>query len=129
MIAGAADVAVVGAVFPGAVRLADAAVHVEHNDGSETAAMNPINPGAREVCQGGEVFRAGQPARLEPVHLACEGRPAIQPAALGDRPHRRIMRQTISVVHILISRETTKHLLPQQPGHQMPGAPAVAAFL
>ena len=38
------------------------------------------------------------------------------------------MCQAIGVVHILIPGEAPEHRLPQQPGQQVPGVPAAAAF-
>jgi hypothetical protein len=128
VIAGAAEVAVVGAAFLPAVRLADAAVHVEHDHRVRPARMNPVDPGAGEIGQGGEVRLAGQPARLEPPHLAGRGGPAIQPATIDHRAYRRIMRQALGVVHILIAGEAAEHGLPQQPGQEMAGVPPTTAF-
>jgi hypothetical protein len=43
----------------------------------------------------------------------------------ADNPaHRRIMPQTLSVIHILVSSKATKYRLPEQPGQ---GVPAIFA--
>jgi hypothetical protein len=43
----------------------------------------------------------------------------------ADNPaHRRIMPQTLSVIHILVSSKATKYRLPEQPGQ---GVPAILA--
>jgi len=90
--------------------------------------MNPVDPGAGEAGQRGEVRLAGQPARLEPPHLAGRGGPAIQSAAIDHRAHRRIMRQAFGVVHILMAGEAPEHGLPQQPCEEMAGVPATATL-
>jgi hypothetical protein len=110
------------------MHLAEAAVHVEHDHRLRPARVNPVDPGAGEIGQGGEVRLAGQPARLEPPHLAGRGGPAIQPATVNHGSHRRVMRKAIGVVHILVPGQTAEYRLPQQPSQQMPGVPAPAAF-
>jgi len=60
MIAGAAEVAVVSCAFLIAVGRAQGAVHVEHNQLRRVAVMNPVDPDAREVGQGGEVVVNGK---------------------------------------------------------------------
>ena len=90
--------------------------------------MHPIDPGAGQIGQGGEVGLAGQPFRLEAAHPAGGRRPTIQPGMLDHRAHRRIMGQGLGVVDVLVSGEAAEHGLAQQPGQEVAGVLAVAAF-
>jgi len=70
VVARATKVPVVGAPFLGAVRLADTAVHVQHDGRLRPPRMHSVNPGPRQIGQCREVGLDGQPTGLEPAHLA-----------------------------------------------------------
>ena len=53
-----------------AVGGADAGVHVEDHASWRTPSMDPVDPLAGEIGECCEVPLPGQPARLEPPHLA-----------------------------------------------------------
>ena len=106
----------------------DAAVHIEHDRRVRPAPVHPIDPGAGQIGQCREVGLAGQPSGLETAHLAGRGGTTIQPAAVDHGTHRRIMRQAIGVVHILVAGETAEHGLTEEPGQQVAGILATAAF-
>ena len=71
MVAGAAEVAVVGRSFLVAMGRADAAVHVENDLRRRVPVMNPVNPSAGKIGKRGEVFFGGQNLRLEATHLTA----------------------------------------------------------
>ena len=90
--------------------------------------MDPVDPGAGQVGQGGEVGLAGQPLGLEAAHLAGRGGTTVQPAAIDHRAHRRVVGQALGVVDVLVAGEAAEHGLAQQPGQQVAGVPAAAAL-
>ena len=52
----------------------------------------------------------------------------IQPAATDYGAHGRIMGQALGVVDVLVAGEAAEHGLAQQPGQQVAGVLAAAAF-
>ena len=100
---------IVGAAFLGAMGLAYAAVHVEHDRRLQLACMHTVNPGAGQIGQRGKISLAGQPCRLEATHLTGGGSALIQPVAIHNSPHRRVVRQAIGVVYVLIASKATEH--------------------
>src|SRR6476660_10241676 len=70
MVAGAAEMADVGAAFLFAVSWAFARIHVEHDDPGLTPLVHRVDPLARQIGESGEVFRPRQPLGLEAAHLA-----------------------------------------------------------
>ena len=56
VIAGAAEMAVIGRTFLITMGRADGAVHVEHDHSRQLPRMNPIDPNTRQVREGGEVL-------------------------------------------------------------------------
>ena len=57
------------------------------------------------------------PFRLEAAHLAGRGRTTIKTLAIHDGSHRRIARQSLGIVHILVSGQASKHLTQQARQH------------
>ena len=57
VIAGAAEVPVVGAAFLCAVSRAFARIHIEHDDPRLTPLVHRVDPLARQISEGGEVHR------------------------------------------------------------------------
>jgi hypothetical protein len=90
--------------------------------------MHPVDPRARQIGQCRQVYLVGQPRGLEAAHLAGGGGALIQPAAIHHRAHRRIVRQTVGIVDILIAGEPAEHRLAEQPYQQMSGVLAAPTF-
>jgi hypothetical protein len=86
--------------------------------------MHPVDPRSGEIDEGGKVLLARQPFRLETRHLARRSRSTIQTARVHDRPHRRVERQPLGVVHVLVAGEAAEHRLAKQPPDQVPNDPA-----
>jgi hypothetical protein len=82
--------------------------------------MNSVDPDSREVGQDRQVLLRRQPLRLEAPHLTGRGRTTIKALAVHDGSHRRVTRQSLGIVDILVSRQTAEHRLAQQTGWQMP---------
>jgi hypothetical protein len=120
--------AIVGAAFLGAVRLADAAVHVQHDDALRLAGMHPIDPSAGQIGESREVRLARQPRGLKAGHLTGRSGLTIQPVATDHGAHRRIVRETVSIVHVLIPGQAAEHRLTQRAGQQVPGVHATTTF-
>jgi hypothetical protein len=70
MVAGAAEMAVVGAAFLFAVGRAFARIHVQHDDPRSTPLVHRLDPLARQIGEGSEVLWPRQPLGLEAAHLA-----------------------------------------------------------
>ena len=118
--------AVPDAVLLFAVGRAHARIHVEHDTSRWATAVHKVNPLAGQVGKSREVCRCREPLRLEASHLARRGCVTLSRLATDDPAHCRIMAQTFGVVHVLISSETTKHRLPQQPDQRMAAVLACA---
>ena len=97
-----------------AVGRALAAVHVEDDDLRRLAPMNPVGPGTGEIAQGCQVLLRRQPLCLEAAHLTGRGCTTIKALAVDDGSHRWITRQSLGIVHVLVSGQASKHRLAQQ---------------
>src|SRR5215813_4512572 len=97
MVAGAAEVAVVGTAFLLAIGWALARIHVEHDDLRRSPLVHLVNPPAGQISESGKVVGAAQPLRLEAAHLARRGGSSgYRPVA--DQPaHRRIATQPVPI--------------------------------
>ena len=71
--------------------------------------MHPVDPDAGQIGQGGEVGFAGQPRGLETAHLAGRGGGTVEAIAIDHGAYRRIVRQSIGVVDVLIPGEAAEH--------------------
>jgi hypothetical protein len=128
VIAGAAEMAVVGAAFLLAVGRALARIHVEHNHPRRSPLVHLVDPPAGQIGEHGEVLLPAQPLRLEAAHLAGRsGKPGNRPVA-HHPAHRRIATQPLGVVHVLVTGQPPEHRLPQQPDQQMPSVLAGACL-
>src|SRR6516165_2279039 len=76
--------------------------------------------------QSSEVLGRREPLRLEAPHLTRRRRAALRRFAADNPAHRRIVAQTLGVVHILVSGKATKYRLPEQPGQCVPTILATA---
>ncbi len=71
MVAGAAEVSVVGCALLVAVCRADAAVHVEDDHLRRATLMHTVDPLPGKIGKRGEVFLGGQNLRLEAPYLTA----------------------------------------------------------
>ena len=103
VIAGAPEMAVVGATLLFAVSRAFARIHVQHDNLRLAPLVHRVDPLARQVGEGSEVLRPHQPLGLEAAHLAGGGsRPFDRPIA--DHPaYCRVAAQPVGVVHVLVA--------------------------
>jgi hypothetical protein len=77
--------------------------------------MKPVDPLSRKNSQSSAIVSSHQHLGLKPSHLACGRGLGVNSTPSNDLPHHRIERQTISVIHIIISRQSPENRLPQQP--------------
>src|SRR5208282_3176396 len=124
VIARAAEMTVVGAALPLAVRGALTRIHVEHDELWRPLPVHAIDPLAGKIGDRGDVLRTSEPFRLETSYLARGRRSFVNRSIANDPPHRRVTAQAISVVHVLVAGEPSKHRLPQQSDKYMPTIPA-----
>ncbi len=127
VIAGAAEVAVVGRAFLLAMGRADGAVHVEHDQLRRLAVVNPVDPLARQVRKGSEVVVGRQQLGLEPPHLAGRGAAALDRLAADDPAHGGIAPEPVGVVHVLVTGEATIDRLTQETDDAVPAVSAGSA--
>jgi hypothetical protein len=69
---------------------------------------------SRHVSQRRAIVGRRQNFGLEPSHLACRSGLGINCPSSDHLPHHRIERQTICIIHIIISRQSTEDRLAQQ---------------
>jgi hypothetical protein len=72
MVAGAAEVAVVGRALLVAIGRADARIQVENHLLRRAAVVNPVDPKPGQIGKGGEVVVGRQELGLEAAHLAAD---------------------------------------------------------
>src|SRR6202022_5024651 len=126
MIPGAVVVPIPDTVLLFAMRRADARIHVEQDTSRRTATMNAVDPFAGEISERRKVLFRREPARLKAAHLARRSRCIRGRLSADFPPHRGIMAQALSVVHIFISGKSPKYGLPQHPDECMPAILASA---
>src|SRR6516162_5760165 len=113
VIAGTAEMAVVGAAFLVTVGRALARIQVEHDDLRRSPAVHLVDPLARKIGESSKVLGSAQPLRLEPAHLAGRScRPSDRPVAHYPA-HRRVATQSLGVVHVLIAGRPPEYRLTQ----------------
>ena len=128
MIAGAAEVAVVGRALLLAECRADGTVHVEHHAPRRIVVVNPVDPHPRQVRKGREVLVVRQQLGLEPPHLAGRCPAALDRLAADDPAHRGITPEPVGVVDILVAGETPIDGLAKETDDAVPAVPASAAI-
>jgi hypothetical protein len=94
--------------------------HGEHDHLRPLLRMNSIDPNARQVREGSDVLVGRQQLGLEPPHLAGRCAAAFDRLAADNPPHRGIAPETVGVVHILVSGETSIDRLAKQTDDAMP---------
>jgi hypothetical protein len=90
--------------------------------------MNAVDPFAGEISERRKVLFCREPARLKTAHLARRSRCIRGRLSADYPPHRGIMAQPLSVVHIFISGKSPKYGLPQHPDQSMSAILASACF-
>jgi len=123
MVAGAAEVTVLGCSLLVTVSRADPAVHVENDLCRRVTGMNPIDPYLVHVGQGFNVRVGGQKLRLEASHLAGGRSLSCDNLAADDPPHDRIGAEPVGIVHVVVATKTAKEGLAELPNK------TVASFL
>ncbi len=81
--------------------------------------MNLVDPLPRQISHRCAVIGLRQHIGLEPTHLACGRSLGIDGTTSNDLAHHRIERQTVGVVHILVSGQPTEDRLAQQANQGM----------
>src|ERR1700704_334533 len=119
VVAGAAEMPVVGAALLLAVGRALARIHVEHDDLRLAPLVHHVDPPAGQIGKSGEVRRTGQPLSLKATHLAGRGSPTYRCSTADYPTHRWIMAQALGVVHVLVAGQPPEHRLAQQPDQEM----------
>ena len=103
VIAGAPEMAVVGAAFLFAVGRALVRIHVEHDGPRRSPLVHRVDPLAGQSGESGEVRRTGQPLGLEAPHMAGPGSPTHWRLAADHPAHCRVAAQPLGVVHVLVA--------------------------
>jgi len=115
VLAGAAEMSVVGAAFLLAVGRALARIHVEHDDPEQLPLLHLVDTLAGQIGELGKVLGPAQPLRLEAADLASRGGRASN-RSISDHPaDRRVAAQPLGVVCVLVAGQPPKHRLTQQP--------------
>lgn len=114
MVAGAAEMPVPGGALLFPVRRADRTVHVEDDVLQPRPVEEAVDPLAAQIGERGAVALRRQTLGLEPAHLGCGCRLAIDCAVANDLPHHRVMGQPLGVVDVLVAREPPVGGLPKK---------------
>ena len=128
VIAGAAEVAVIGRALLLTECRADGAVHVEHDAPRRIVVVTPVDPHPRQVRKGREVLVVRQQLGLEPPHLAGRCPAALDRLAADDPAHRGITPEPVGVVDILVAGETAIDGLAKETDDAVPAVPARTAI-
>ena len=124
MVAGAAEVAVVGGALLLAVGLADRAVHVEDDPGELAMPVRAIDPLAGQVHQPVQVLAGRERLGLEPADLAGRGGRMVSGPTADHGAHRGIDAQALSVVEVLVPGQATEEGLTQESREAVACVPA-----
>ncbi len=115
MVAGAAEVTVVGRSFLLAVGRADAAIHVEDDPRRRATVMHTVDPSPGKIGKRGEVFLCGQNLRLEAPHLTGLGHLFRDSMATDDPPHGRVEAESVGIVHVVVPAKASENGLAELP--------------
>ena len=116
MIADRLEVPVVGTAFLLPVYRALAGVHVEHDAVGVVARLGLPDQVAVHGHQPDEVVVTGQQFGLEPMQGGRQRRAPVPPRRRSHQAKRRIGRETLRVVEVLVARQAAVHRLPQEVG-------------
>ena len=109
MVAGAAEVAVVGRPLLFAMGWADAGIHVENDLRRRMPVMNLVDPHPVHVGQGFNVPVGGQKLRLETPHLAGRGCLFRDSLAADDPSHDRVEAEPVGIVHVVVPAKASEN--------------------
>ena len=123
VVAGAAEVAVVGRALLLPVGRALRAVHVEDDAVRRPARVHPVDPRPGQLRQRSQVGLGREPAGLEAPHLAGRGREPVHSLPADDGPHGRVTGEALGVVDVLVAGEAAVDRLPQQAEQPVPDVP------
>jgi hypothetical protein len=112
VIAGAAEMTIVGRPFLLAMGWAHAGVHVEHHRLYGAAGMHGIDPAPGQIGECVQVGLLGQHLGLEAAHLAGGGGLICHGPTTDDPAHGRIVCQPVSIVDVLVRGQPTEDGLP-----------------
>jgi hypothetical protein len=73
--------------------------------------VDSVDPLAAQVNQGIQVRRLRHRIGLEAAHLAGRGSLPHHRAVADEPPYRRIMRQAVGIVHVLVSPQSSEDRL------------------
>ena len=90
--------------------------------------MHPVDPGAGQSGERGEVGLGGQPLGLEPPHLTGRGRRSVEPLTPHDGAHGRVAGEPVGVVDVLVAGEPAVDRLPQEAEQPVPSVLPTPAF-
>jgi hypothetical protein len=124
MVAGAAEVAVVGRALLVAIGRADARIQVENHLLRRAAVVNPVDPKPVQIGQGGDVVVGRQKLGLEAAHLAGQSSLLGDGSAADNPPHSRIMPEAIGVIYVLVAAEPPEGGLTEQADHPVLSVPS-----
>jgi hypothetical protein len=124
VIAGAAEVAVVGRALLLAVGRTDRTVHVQDQLANRLVFADPIHQHTGQVAQRLEVVWPGEGLRLESTHLAGGGSGVVRRSTANHLTHGGIDTEPLGVVGVLVAGQTAVDRLTQQSGQAVPGVPA-----
>ena len=124
MVAGAAEVAVVGRVLLIAESRADAGIHVQHDSSHRAALGNTVDPHARQRGQCPEIVRLRHHLCLEAAHLTGRSRLRHHSASADDETHRRIASKPVGVVDIFVSGQASEYRLTKLRDQPVTAVPA-----
>ncbi len=115
MVAGAAEVSVVGRSLLLAMGRADAAIHIEDDPCRRATVMHPVDPLRGKIGKCGEVSAAGQNLRLEAPHLTGRGGLFRDSMAADDPPHGRVEAESVGIVHVVVPAKASEDGLAELP--------------
>jgi hypothetical protein len=124
MVAGAAEVAVVGRALLVAIGRADARIQVENHLLRRAAVVNPVDPKPVQIGQGGDVVVGRQKLALEASHLARRSSSLGHGSASNNPPHGRIVTEAVGVVDVLVAAEPPEGGLTEQADHPVLSVPS-----
>jgi hypothetical protein len=128
MVAGAAEVAVVGRALLLAVGRALRAVQIEDDAVRRPARVHPVDPGAGQSGERREVGLGGQPLGLEAAHLAGRGCGPVKPLTPHDGAHGRIAGEAVCVVDVFVAGQPAVDRLPHEAEQPVADVLPVPAF-
>jgi len=120
VVAGEAEMAVVGCTLLLAMGRADRAIHIQHDQLRRLSLMNPVDPDTREIGQGDKVVIRGQQFCLELAHLAGRCAATLDGLAADDPAHRGIAPEPVGIVDILVSCQSAIDRLSQEADQTVP---------